>query len=80
MAWQHHVSPKRAFLVDLVVYFGGQDVDLAMTRLFGEFENRFYKVYEKDSLVELGWQNRLDVWSMRPVLDHFKLFGVGCMG
>lgn len=65
------------FMIDPAIYFGHPEVDLAMTKLFGGFQNDFYNGYKEVRFLEEGWQNRLEVWNLYPVLVHVKLFGQG---
>mgnify|MGYP001350992305 CR=1 FL=1 len=64
--------------VDPAVYAGHPEVDLAMTRLFGGFPNRFYRSYEEVA-GPLGreWTDRAEVLNLYPLLVHVRLFGGG---
>lgn len=62
-------------LFDPAVYFGHREVDIAMTFLFGGFSSEFYEAYQHHSPLESGWQNRLYLFNMYPILVHINLFG-----
>ena len=64
--------------VDPAVYAGHPAVDLAMTRLFGGFSDRFYRSYEEVA-GPLGreWTDRAEVLNLYPLLVHVQLFGGG---
>lgn len=62
-------------LIDPAVYYGNREVDLAMTRLFGGFETEFYASYENTFPLEPGYQTRVDLYNLYPLLVHVNLFG-----
>lgn len=62
-------------LIDPSVSYSHREVDIAMTVLFGGFDKAFYRSYEEDYPLEKGWEKRLDLWSLYPLLVHLNLFG-----
>mgnify|MGYP001817301937 FL=1 len=48
-----------------------------MTRLFGGFDRDFYAAYEEASPLPAGHQERLPIYQLYHVLNHFNLFGGG---
>jgi fructosamine-3-kinase len=59
-------------IIDPAVYFGHRSMDLAMSRLFGGFEEDFYKTYYD----HFPWvQEEEEVASLYPLLVHLNLFG-----
>jgi protein-ribulosamine 3-kinase len=64
-------------LIDPAVYFGDREVDLAMTRLFGGFNSRFYEEYEEAFPLQDGWRERQDIYNLYHILHHALLFGGG---
>jgi len=66
-----------ACLIDPAAYFGHREADLAMTRLFGGFDSEFYAAYEEVSPLAPGHQERLSIYQLYHVLNHFNLFGGG---
>lgn len=64
-----------ACLVDPAVYYGHREMDLAMTRLFGGFDEEFYKAYEEEFPLEKGHEERTDIHNLYPLLVHVNLFG-----
>lgn len=68
-------SDDQAYLIDPAVYFGSREVDLAMTRLFGGFEPMFYQVYNDTFQLEKGWESRIELYQLYPLLVHVNLFG-----
>lgn len=67
----------RPVFIDPAVYFGHREVDLAMTKLFGGFPETFFLAYQEVCFLEDGWQKRLDMWNIYPLLVHVNLFGGG---
>ena len=64
-----------AAIFDPAVYFGHREMDIGMTKLFGGFDQRFYKVYNETYPLEKGWEKRLPVTQLYPLLVHAVLFG-----
>lgn len=69
-----------ACLIDPAVYYGHREADLAMTRLFGGFDGAFYAAYEASSPLAPGHPERLPIYQLYHVLNHFNLFGGGYYG
>jgi fructosamine-3-kinase len=66
-----------ACLIDPAVYFGHREADLAMTRLFGGFDRAFYAAYDESLPLSAGHAERLPIYQLYHVLNHFNLFGGG---
>ena len=64
-------------LIDPAVYYGHPEIDIAMTTLFGGFSQRFYAAYNHHNPLEKGWQTRLDIYNLYPLMVHVNLFGGG---
>jgi fructosamine-3-kinase len=64
-----------AWLVDPAVYYGFRESDLAMTRLFGGFDDRFYASYMESFPLHPGWEKRIPLFQLYPLLVHVNLFG-----
>jgi len=60
---------------DPAVYYGDRECDLAMTRLFGAFGNDFYAAYNSEWRLDVGWQQRVELYNLYHVLNHHRLFG-----
>jgi len=65
----------RACVYDPAVYYGHREMDLAMTRLFGGFDTRFYFSYQTMYPLAEGWQSRIGVCQLYPLMVHLLLFG-----
>ncbi len=68
---------QKAVLIDPAVYYGHREMDLAMTRLFGGFSSSFYQGYVAENPLEQGWEERIDLANLYPLLIHVNLFGEG---
>jgi len=70
-------STASPFLIDPAIYFGHRESDIAMSKLFGGFDPRFYEAYNDMLPLEKGWQSRLNILNLYPLLVHVNLFGGG---
>jgi fructosamine-3-kinase len=68
-------SDGKPYLIDPAVSYGNREFDIAMTTLFGGFDNAFYEAYSDGFLLQPGWQKRLKLWNLYPLLVHVNLFG-----
>lgn len=59
---------------DPAVYYGHREMDLAMTRLFGGFDSSFYEAYHEEFPLEQGFEKRMDICNLYPLLVHVNLF------
>ena len=64
-------------LIDPAVYYGDRETDLAMTRLFGGFGERFYQAYQAAAPLAPAWEARAELYNLYHVLNHANLFGGG---
>ncbi len=62
-------------LIDPAVYYGSREIDLAATRLFGEFDGAFYGAYAEVFPLYPGHVERIDLYNLYPWLVHLNLFG-----
>ncbi|EHQ24410.1 fructosamine kinase family protein [Mucilaginibacter paludis] len=68
------------YLIDPAVSYGHREFDIAMTTLFGGFGRQFYRSYHESFPLAKGWEQRLDLWNLYPLLLHLNLFGAGYLG
>jgi fructosamine-3-kinase len=71
----HADSEGRPWLIDPSAYGGHREVDLAMLRLFGAPSERLFASYEEVTPLADGWQERVKLWQLLPLLVHAVLFG-----
>ncbi|NNC83071.1 MAG: phosphotransferase, partial [Flavobacteriales bacterium] len=67
-------SDGEATIYDPAVYYGHREMDLAMSMLFGGFDQRFYAAYDEAFPLEPEWQDRVDLCNLYPLLVHVLLF------
>ena len=68
-------SKGKVCVFDPAVYYGHREMDLAMTRLFGGFDTRFYYAYQAAYPLSPGWQQRIGICQLYPLMVHLLLFG-----
>jgi fructosamine-3-kinase len=64
-------------IIDPAVYYGHREMDIAMSRLFGGFSPDFYRSYNEEYPMEKGWEKRVELNQLYPLLVHVNLFGEG---
>ena len=64
-------------LIDPAVYYGFREADLAHSKLFGGFDQRFYDAYDEAFPLEDGFDERVAIYNLYPLLVHVNLFGSG---
>lgn len=72
-----HDESGNAVLIDPAVYYGHREMDLAMTQLFGGFPFEFYESYRNTFPLQLGYQERIKMYTIYHLLNHLNLFGSG---
>ncbi|MDQ2751650.1 MAG: fructosamine kinase family protein, partial [Bacteroidota bacterium] len=71
---------NEAAIYDPAVYYGNREMDIAMTLLFGGFDEVFYRSYNDVYPLQNGWQQRVGLCQLYPLLVHLILFGSGYYG
>jgi fructosamine-3-kinase len=67
----------KACIYDPAVYYGHREMDLGMTKLFGGFDQKFYEAYNDTYPLQKGWEERIPLTQLYPLLVHAVLFGGG---
>ncbi len=67
-------------IFDPAVYYGHREMDIAMTMLFGGFDAGFYAAYQLLYPLQSGWQQRVALCQLYPLLVHLLLFGSAYYG
>jgi fructosamine-3-kinase len=70
----------RPWLIDPSAYGGHREVDLAMLRLFGAPSELIFVAYDDTEPLAEGWEERVELWQLLPLLVHAVLFGGGYVG
>lgn len=64
-------------LFDPAPYYGDREADLAMTELFGGFDQNFYAAYRAAWPLDAGYATRKVLYNLYHILNHANLFGGG---
>lgn len=64
-------------LIDPAVYYGHREMDLGMMKLFGGFDETVFQSYDRHYPLDKGWQKRIPLTQLYPLLVHVNLFGGG---
>ncbi len=65
-------------LFDPAVYYGHREMDLAMTMLFGGFNEAFYASYHDAYPLNDEWKRRCELYKLYHLFNHLNLFGKAC--
>lgn len=65
----------QATIFDPSAYYGHREMDIAMSKLFGGFDPRFYQAYNEVYPLEKGWEDRLPIADLYPLMAHLNIFG-----
>ncbi len=68
-------NKNEAIIIDPAVYYGHREMDIAMSLLFGGFDKKLYQHYNEIFPLEKGWEKRVDVANLYPLMVHVNLFG-----
>jgi fructosamine-3-kinase len=62
-------------IFDPAIYYGHREMDLAMMALFGGFGDEWVDSYNEIYPLENGWEERLVIGQLYPLMVHVNLFG-----
>lgn len=62
-------------IFDPAFYYGDRECDIAMTTLFGGFNQQFYNAYNEAWPLESGYEKRKIIYNLYHIINHFNLFG-----
>jgi len=63
------------YLIDPALYYGHNEVDIAMTKLFGGFSDDFYNAYHDLIPKDTNTDKRIEIYQLYYLLVHLNLFG-----
>lgn len=69
-----------AAVVDPAAYWGEREAELGMMSLFGGFPPRVWEAYRECRPLRPGWRQRLGIYELYHLLNHFVIFGGGYAG
>lgn len=64
-----------SWVIDPASHGGHREFDLAMMRLFGGFDDRCHAAYQEAWPMDAGWQDRLPLHQLAPLIVHAIKFG-----
>lgn len=67
-------------LIDPAVYYGHREMELAFMQLFDSYPAAFYAAYQEVYPLTSGWEERMDLYNLYPMLVHLNLFGGSYLG
>ena len=70
-------TDRRAWLIDPSVHGGHPEEDLAMLALFGPVPDRLLHAYMEVQPLDTGWEERVALFQLYPLLVHAVLFDAG---
>jgi len=63
-------------LIDPACYYADREIELGMMQLFGGFSSRVWDAYQEEFPLPEGWKERIRLYQLYHVLNHYLLFGV----
>ena len=63
-------------LIDPACYYADREMELGMMKLFGGFPSTVWNAYQEEFPLPEGWQQRIRLYQLYHVLNHYLLFGV----
>jgi len=70
----------RSWVIDPACFGGHREFDLAMMRLFGGFDRNCHAAYDEAYPLEDGWQDRISLHQLAPLIVHAIKFGRAYVG
>ena len=62
-------------LIDPACYYADREMELGMMQLFGGFSAEVWNAYQEDFPLPAGWEERIPLYQLYHVLNHYLLFG-----
>ncbi len=67
----------KGVIFDPASWWADNEVDIAMTKLFGGFRKEFYEEYHKIFPIKVGFEKRIIIYNFYHILNHANMFGGG---
>jgi len=67
----------KGVIFDPASWWADNEVDIAMTKLFGGFGKEFYEEYHRIFPIKKGFEKRIIIYNFYHVLNHANMFGGG---
>jgi len=68
-------TEKGPALIDPACYYADREMELGMMQLFGGFSSSVWDAYQEEWPLPPGWQERIKLYQLYHVLNHYLLFG-----
>ena len=65
----------KGVIFDPASWWADNEVDIAMTKLFGGFRQEFYEEYHKIFPIKNGFEKRIIIYNFYHILNHANMFG-----
>ncbi|WP_423127465.1 fructosamine kinase family protein [Gaoshiqia sp. Z1-71] len=62
-------------LIDPASYYADREMELSIMTLFGGFSQTTWDAYQETFPLEKGWQERVQLYQLYHILNHYYLFG-----
>ena len=62
-------------LIDPAVAYAPREMDLALMRLFGGFDDKLFQSYQENFPLENDWEHRIELYQLYYLLMHLNVFG-----
>ena len=66
---------NKGVMFDPASWWADSEVDIAMTKLFGNFRSEFYENYHKVIPTKKGFEKRIIIYNFYHILNHANMFG-----
>ena len=67
----------KGVIFDPASWWADNEVDIAMTKLFGGFRKEFYEEYHRIFPIKQGFEKRIIIYNFYHILNHANMFGGG---
>jgi len=67
----------KGVIFDPASWWADNEVDIAMTKLFGGFGKEFYEEYHRIFPIKNGFEKRIIIYNFYHILNHANMFGGG---
>jgi len=67
----------KGVIFDPASWWADNEVDIAMTKLFGGFSREFYEEYHRVFPIKNGFEKRIIIYNFYLILNHANMFGGG---
>ncbi len=67
----------KGVIFDPASWWADNEVDIAMTKLFGGFRKEFYEEYHRFFPIKNGFEKRIIIYNFYHILNHANMFGGG---